>query len=1325
MGFSRVTNRWLNRTYKIIAILLVVFAALISSLRLFLPYAHNYRADLQDYLNQQFNSQVVIGELNMGWQGSGPSLVAGNVTLLESEAAVISINAIDFHIDFWRSLQMRKVVTRDLTLDGVTIFLDQTLLQQSDNSTQDLSLLDNIADLFLEQISRFTLKNTEITYRKADQERVFLVNEMNWKNEGLSHYAQGSVIVDGLSSNNLQMSMRLRGEDIADMQGTVYFQANELNITPWLDRVLAIENEQTHSSINFDAWLTLDKGAVSQVQVALGENHIEWQMPNGSQSLSLEQGQVWAQNIDSTGVARLYTSVLKLSLNDTPWQTFSLQAYRSNSEQFIFADQIKLDRIEKILPLFHEAPELQGPLNVMAIEGKLLNTFVLLKDNQLQVVSRGEGVSIDENNDIPGISNIDLDVVFSDKQLALSISGEQGQLDLGSQFLAPLPFDQFNANVYADLRNNDKVINVEQLVFNSSDISLSGDLTVSVPENDKPSLSLIALAENVESFNAKKFFPNQLMGEDLVNYLNGALQKGRIEQANVIFNGALDEFPFGHGEGTFVVDAELIDGEFKFDSEWPEITSFAANLNFTNNEMLITGRAGRLSGLAVEGVTAKIPQLSHEQELLIDAILTPTSPEYIKNLMDASPLADSVGEALTALAVEGKVQGDFQLRLPLDDVEQAVATGNVVFNDNRINLQSPQMLMTKVNGVLSFNNEQLSTKDLHLNWRDMPIAISVSAEQKSRYYQTLVKMQAQWAESLWHQQLPTKLKRYAEGEVTWQGDLALNFYQGNEFSYSFDLLSDLRPTKINLPAPFEKAQDDTMALSVSVAGREDKSTITAVLGEQLNFYGVLDHEQITFKQSHLVLGDEQMLMPMSGFYITTHLEQAQFEPWYAFVDDLLTSVETVDNNPSAVPLFPAPERISGNVGKLDVLGQVFTDVSYSVVDEQAWQLLQVNAKEARAAIKFFPDWLTQGVAVDADFIHIPPDETEIASTASKVSTVPDVIAPSEESPKLSDEQLFAQLPPMQVKCRSCKLGLLDLGEVNFAVERASNEQIKLNHFVAKRGKTKLTVDGVWRYNEQQSLTSLNGLFSSGNIGREIESLGYASIIKDSGIDMNFDLAWQGGPHRYQLASLNGNVSSALNAGYLADIDDKGLRIFSILSLQSLVRKLTLDFRDIFSDGLFYSEIKGDMKIEQGVLSTDNTRLKGTAGDLTVKGNTDLNKGVLDYYMSYKPNLTSSLPVLAWIATLNPVTFLAGVAIDEVITSKVVSEYNMTLSGDVANPDLKVIDRKSKNVRVSGSNPPQIVENTKEEAQPQGKVTPMKKEDPIEPPSKSEPDGVDG
>ena len=520
------------------------------------------------------------------------------------------------------------------------------------------------------------------------------------------------------------------------------------------------------------------------------------------------------------------------------------------------------------------------------------------------------------------------------------------------------------------------------------------------------------------------------------------------------------------------------------------------------------------------------------------------------------------------------------------------------------------------------------------------------------------------------------------------------------FSYDLNLTSDMEKAELLLPDPFALTSTQGAILTAQVSGQLNQSTINAGLGEQLSFYGVLNHDKVEFSRAHLVLGDETMLLPMDGFHITAKLDQAEVEQWQPLISDILESIDSNSVSNESHNLLAKPERIRGSIENLDIIGQNLTDVSFNLLDQENWWLLQLNAKEARSQIKFYPDWFAQGIEIDADFLKLTTNSDETA-LAQVVSQAVNANAQSTAENKTNNESVFTNIPPMRVHCDACSLDELDFGELDFEIRRSRGDIIELKNFVAQRDKTLLTLQGQWHHNQQDSATQVNGVFTTKDVEHEIEKLGFASIIKDSGGKIDFNANWFGGPHDYALEQLNGDVTVSLGDGYLADVSDKGLRILSVLSLQSLVRKLTLDFRDIFSDGVFYSEIKGDFHIEQGVLYTDNTMMKGTAGDLAMKGNTRLGEELLDYRMSYKPNLTSSLPVLAWIATLNPVTFLAGIAIDEVFTSKVVSEMNFELTGSISEPSLQLVNSKSKNVSVGRSTPPQIVDTPQKSPETNG------------------------
>lgn len=98
--------------------------------------------------------------------------------------------------------------------------------------------------------------------------------------------------------------------------------------------------------------------------------------------------------------------------------------------------------------------------------------------------------------------------------------------------------------------------------------------------------------------------------------------------------------------------------------------------------------------------------------------------------MEKSPLQKTVGAALKSLVITGPISGDFGIVLPLRAPKTGIVKGTVNFSDNNINLQAPNMLFTKVNGQLTFNNDKILTNDISLLWRDMPLTLSVNAQDK-------------------------------------------------------------------------------------------------------------------------------------------------------------------------------------------------------------------------------------------------------------------------------------------------------------------------------------------------------------------------------------------------------------------------------------------------------------------------------------------------------------------------------------------------------------------------------------------------------------------
>jgi uncharacterized protein (TIGR02099 family) len=1303
MSIASVSNRWLNRLYKVLAIMLVLLAVLISAFRLFLPYVENYRQDFQNYLNKTNQTHIVIGSLGMSWQRSGPTLIANRVTLIDSNNAHVYVEHLEVEIDFWATLTKQRLISSNLILDGAIVNLAEGVWEAKTkqdnvppNSSESLDGFRRISDIFLNRINRFSLVNSNVSIKNHELKRDFRINHLNWLNSGKRHQAQGNVIVDELSSNNLNLKMDIDGQSIETLNGTVYLEANHLDITPWLDNFLAIENEQIKVDLSFAAWLKVNNGNIDRLQLSLHDNLMSWQesfSDNANQKdhhLRLSEGQLLLVKNKQADSLQLYSTPMLLQFDEEVAEEYILQMDKTAQDYTIYLSSFDLSLISHVSNLFITSPNTQKLLSELNINGQAHDLFFKKTTEDIKSLMNFVDVSTHYSQGIPGIDNLSGTMSLSEQYLHVDFTAEHGNLDFNQHFTAPIPYEDLKGNIDLFIADSGWKLNVNDIYLNSDELVLNADLTIDALIEDAASLSLLANVIDGDISKAGHYYPLTIMSDNLVEYLNGALIDGKLTQAQVLIHGELAKFPFADNSGTFIVDAEIEQSQFRFSKDWAPIKDFNANVNFTNNSMLITGRSGNLTGLDASGMQAAIDNLMHEQTLTVDALITPSSPKNIANLMNQSPLKGSVGSVLKQLNVKGDVNGEFHLSVPFDENESVLASGLINFVNNKVGLQTPQMNFEQVNGQLRFENSRISTQGLSLNWRGLPVTLSVNGSDKTDYYDTNITLNGDWQQNAWLQHLSPSLKKYFAGKLEFKGDLSLYQHHAGGFSYDFNIDSNLESLHVKLPEPYNKLAQVKTPLKISASGQLEQSTFNATYGEQLSFFGVLDHDTNHFSRAHIVLGNEKMLLPMDGFHITSNLAQADTSEWQPLIADIIAATSKTEKSQSIgnaieqkSPLFSTPERIRGTIGKLSLLGQNLHNVSFNLLDKKDWWLLELNAKETRSQIKLYPDWLVQGIDVNADFLHLTSKNLLPSNNASQDMN---------RETALNSESVFANIPTMKFSCERCQIDDINFGNVNFVLSRTNENVITIENFKAKREQAEFNFSGEWQKLGDKSTTTIAGTLLLKNIEYELEQLGYGSIIRDSGGKLNFNVNWLGGPQDFSFNNLNGELKAKIDDGYLAEVSDKA-RIFSVLSLQSIVRKLTLDFRDIFSDGMFYKDIEGDYHIKEGVLYTDNTRMNGSAGNLYIKGNTSFVDNTLDYRMSYKPNLTSSLPVLAWIATLNPVVFLAGVAIDQVITSQVVSEFNFELTGDVSAPNFKEVNRKSRDITVGRSKPPEFVDGS--------------------------------
>src|SRR5690606_34319836 len=134
-------------------------------------------------------------------------------------------------------------------------------------------------------------------------------------------------------------------------------------------------------------------------------------------------------------------------------------------------------------------------------------------------------------------------------------------------------------------------------------------------------------------------------------------------------------------------------------------------------------------------------------------------------------------------------------------------------------------------------------------------------------------------------------------------------------------------------------------------------------------------------------------------------------------------------------------------------------------------------------------------------------------------------------------------------------------------------------------------------------------------------------IQSESLDAQFDVSWSGGPREDFLASLNGTVNVRFGTGQLDEVEPGAGRVFGLMSIVALPRRLSLDFRDVFDRGFGFDEITGTFRLDDGQAYTCDLSLKGPAADVGIVGRTGLVAKDYDQTAVVSANVGNTLPVV--------------------------------------------------------------------------------------------------
>lgn len=756
-----------------------------------------------------------------------------------------------------------------------------------------------------------------------------------------------------------------------------------------------------------------------------------------------------------------------------------------------------------------------------------------------------------------------------------------------------------------------------------------------------------------------------------------AVRGGELRDVAFRVQGDLWEFPYvNRRDGDFRIVAQLQGvtlapvpsvpagpagaGEPPWESPWPAITNISGELVFERTSMQFNRTRGTLGTLALEDVSGRIRDLGADPPLVeVDGTVRGALTEMLR-VVRTTPLAEATGHLLDTATASANAELKLALAVPLNRSADTQFKVGLQLPGNELRLRPDLPLLANARGRIESTNKGLAISGLRAQLLGGEAVLDVTSPAEGGL--RLVVNGVATADALRRAgelgPVVPRLAQRLQGQATYRLQTSVApLAQGGRSDWQ--LASNLQGMAIDLPAPLGKAAEPALPLRLSSAPEVRANGGPAVGPARDALRLDLGALKAALLMDHGAPGGSRLLRSAWS--------------WDA----------------------PLPEVTPGGRAVL-VLGRVDADAwrnalappavaassagaaAAAAADDLAWlpQSLQLQATELLAGGRRL-----SGVALDLQ--NLPPtaeagegwrgqfksDQAtgsfdyraarnpaapgRLRAQLSRLSLPDEVTQPAAAGAADPVSQLVDRsglvLPALDIEVadfelRGRKFGSLALQAANrpSPTDPAGRSQWQLTRLLLKNEDAVLSADGAWDLvpGSPRRRMALKFELDVANGGALLERLGFGKVLRGASGRMHGSLGWDGSPLVLDFHSLGGRLDMAMKGGQFLQMDPGAARLLGVMSLQSLPRRLALDFRDVFQQGFAFDSATAAVQVKGGLASTENLRLRGLQALVAMDGSADLARETQDLHVVVVPEINASGPALAY-AAINPAVGLGA------------------------------------------------------------------------------------
>ncbi|RQS67934.1 DUF3971 domain-containing protein [Burkholderia sp. Bp8963] len=836
-------------------------------------------------------------------------------------------------------------------------------------------------------------------------------------------------------------------------------------------------------------------------------------------------------------------------------------------------------------------------------------------------------------------------------------------------------------------------VTVPDLLVSNPDAEIAVSGSYTNPGHGRGSLDLRADFARAAVARIPRYLPTG-MAEHLRQYLGHALQAGQVTKgASIVARGPLETFPYEHNPsgGVFHIVAPFTGGQFEptpypprklangTPSVWPALSGIDGVFELEQNKLRFDIDRAHYKRVALNKVSGRIADLGHpaESPLIIEGHAQGPLADLIDYADNSSlgMISGHVGEKIDA-------QGPAALALKLT-IPQHVAhphthvEGALAFGGNTLSTDGVPPL-SALRGDVRFTEAGASLNNLSGRFLGGPVHASGDLKSHGPYAVDVDgRLALDAARGLNLHGPAAALLEHVVGDAPYR--VAVRGTPGHLPNLTAS--SDLTGVALNFPAPFAKPAGTPMPFSFTLqpapqadGRRLEHANLT--LGPITATYLLDATRGQPLRAVRGAMGIHRMPdVPQDGVSAAVDADELDADAWLALARTLRPAQRAPEPQPGAERVDLAsfiPKRFAFHFGTLKLLNRNWENVivGASHVDE-LWQ-----ANIASNQVSGYLSWAPGGGYNGAGVLNARLAKLVIPQSAEHdlVGRAMNLQAPADHPMPSID------LVVDEVVARGHDIGRLVVNARNLEEDGAPVWQ--LDKLELSNPAAKLTATGNWRTSrhalargvdeaDAPRRTVFDFKLDIGDAGALLDRVGLPRTVGDGHGTLTGRVGWRGGPTALDYPSLNGHLALDLEHGEILKVDPGAAKLLGVLSLQSLARFLTLNFRDVIGKGLPFEKISGTGKITNGIGHIDDFEMTTSPAKVTLNGTVDLGAETQDLHAHVAPKIGAGTAAIA-AAIINPLlgvgVLAANYALSETLSHAFAMNYAIT--GSWAHPHIE-------------------------------------------------------